>query len=156
LVRLYTDHLFGPLGFGDVILTNGSSGAWLTARELGIMAQWIANRGSYGEMEFVSPATFEKMMPENPRKRYPGVKGEDYGMGLHWLQHNRPVEEKGAKGEPLFSAHTLGHGSFSGCILLVDMERDLIIVQSRKTGGPRAAEWAAKFYAAVADGLKGQ
>ena len=68
---------FGPLGFGDVPLTNASSGASLTARELGILAQWISNRGSYGDLEFISPKTFEKLMPENLSKHYPGMTAEE-------------------------------------------------------------------------------
>jgi CubicO group peptidase (beta-lactamase class C family) len=154
-VRLYHEHFFDPLGFGDVPLTNASAGASLTARELGILAQWISNRGCYGDLEFISPKTFAKLMPENLSKRYPGMKADEDGVGIHWIRHARPNPKKGAKPEQLFSANTVGHGALSGCILLIDLDRDLIVVQARKTGGPRAGEWAAKMYAAVADGVEG-
>jgi CubicO group peptidase (beta-lactamase class C family) len=153
-VRLYTEHLFEPLGFGDVPLTNASSGASLTARELGIMAQWISNRGSYRELEFISPATFEKLMPENLSKRYPALKAEEGGVGLHWHGPVRPNPKKGEQPRRLFSANTIGHGSFSGCILLIDLDRDLVVAQARKASGPRSGEWVAKLYEAVADGME--
>ena len=62
--HLYHDHLFGPLGMGDVPVGLASSGMRFTARELGVLAQWLANRGSYGDREFIRPATFETLLPE--------------------------------------------------------------------------------------------
>ena len=131
-VRLYTEHLFEPLGFGDVPLENASSGASLTACELGILAQWISNRGSYGDLEFISPKTFEKLMPQDLSKRYPATKAEEDGVGIHWLRHTRPNPKKGEKPEQLFSANTVGHGALSGSIILIDLDRDLIIVQGAR------------------------
>ena len=31
--------------------------------ELGILGQWIANRGSYGPWEFIAPPTFDQLLP---------------------------------------------------------------------------------------------
>ena len=62
--HLFREHLYRPLGMGDVPMENASAGARFTARELGIIAQWLANRGSYGAMELISPRTFEELLPE--------------------------------------------------------------------------------------------
>jgi hypothetical protein len=44
----------------------------------------------------------------------------------------------------------LGHGSFSGCIFLVDPDQELIVVQVRKRSGPRSADWSPRFFQTVA------
>jgi CubicO group peptidase (beta-lactamase class C family) len=153
--RVYQDYLFAPLGFGDVLMDNASSNAQLTARELGILAQWLCNHGRYGDMEFISPQTFQRMLPEQLGHRYPGVNQEE-GIGMHWLRHvkaGRPANS--TKPEDLiFSLRTVGHGSFSACIFLIDLDRDLIVVQARKQAGPRQAEWEKKFFQTVADQIR--
>ena len=108
-----------------------------------------------GTGRFISPKTFQKLLPENLSRRYPGLKTAEDGLGIHWLRHTRPNPKTGKEPEQLFSANTVGHGAFSGCLFLVDLDRDLIIVQARQNSGPRAAE-AAKMYAAVADGVEGK
>jgi hypothetical protein len=48
------------------------------------------------------------------------------------------------------SVRAVGHGSFSGCIFVVDPEQQLIITQVRKHSSPRSAEWSARFFQTVA------
>ncbi len=62
-VRVYDQHLFRPLGFKNVPIDGAASGGQFTAWELGVLAQWVVNRGSYGDLEFISPSTFEKLLP---------------------------------------------------------------------------------------------
>ena len=88
-VRLYDEHLFRPLGFGDVPIGNASSDGEFTARELAILAQWVANRGSYGPWEFIAPQTFDQLLPEPLRVPDHGFV-EDEGLGLHWIRHVKP------------------------------------------------------------------
>lgn len=127
--RIYEDHLFRPLGFGDVPMDNASSGAQCTARQLGLLAQLFANRGTYGSQQFLSPRTFAKLLPEDLSLRYPGVH-ETEGIGMHWIRHTRPGRPADSMRpeDQLFSPHTIGHGSFSACIFLIDLDRDLTIV----------------------------
>ena len=152
-LRLYHDHLFAPLRLGDVPMANASAGAQLTAWELAVLAQWLLNRGSYGELEFIAPSTFERLLPEPLSDRYPGVK-ESEGIGMHWMRDLRPGAQPGAPGGTFFSARTIGHGSFSACILRVDLDADLLVVQVRREGGPRFAEWAPRMFGAIADALR--
>ncbi len=153
-VRLYHDHLFKPLGLGDVPISEASSGAKMTAYELGVLAQWIANRGSYGDQQFIRPGTFDKLLPKPLKQWDPNIE-EVEGIGLHWKNDRRPGANP-LSNEPadlIFSDRTVGYGSLSMCLLRVDLERDLIVVQVRKEGGPRHGEWSRKFLAAVRDGL---
>jgi CubicO group peptidase (beta-lactamase class C family) len=151
-VRVYSEHLFEPLGFGDVRLGNASSDGEFTAIELGILAQWVANRGSYGDQEFISPATFDQLLPQPINVADRGYV-EDEGMGLHWIRHLSKDAPPGSKRpeDLLFSPRTLGHGSFSGCVFVVDPDQQLVITQVRRQTGPRHAEWSVKFFRTIAE-----
>jgi CubicO group peptidase (beta-lactamase class C family) len=150
-VRIYDDHLFRPLGFGDAPIGNASSDGQFTAMELGILAQLVANRGSYGEFEYISSETFERLLPE-PLRVVERSLTEEEGIGLHWRRHTKPGAPPNSKRaeDLLFSPRTVGHGSFSGCIFIADLENQLIIAQVRKQSGPRSAEWSAKFFQTIA------
>src|SRR5262249_40194667 len=79
--HLYHEHLFGPLGMGDVPVDLAGSGMRFTAHELAALAQLLTNRGSYGDKEFVTPETFEALLPEPLGRHYPGV-AEEEGIGM--------------------------------------------------------------------------
>lgn len=151
-VRIYHDHLFQPLDFGDVILGNASSDGEFTALELGKLAQWVANGGRYGDREFISAKTFGQLLPQPLTVTERGHM-EDEGLGLHWVRHRRGGAAANSKREEdlLFGPRTLGHGSFSSCVFLVDPEQQLVITQVRRQSGPRHAEWSAKFFQTVSE-----
>jgi CubicO group peptidase (beta-lactamase class C family) len=149
--KLYDEHLCQPLEFGDVRMGNASSGGEFTAMELGVLAQWVANRGSYGTWEFIRPETFERLLPQPVRVVDHGYTAEE-GIGIHWQRHLKPGASRDSKRDEdlLFGPHTLGHGSFSGCVFLVDPDQELVVVQVRKRSGPRSAEWSPKFFRTIA------
>jgi CubicO group peptidase (beta-lactamase class C family) len=129
-LRLYHDNLFQPLEIGEVPMSNASSGA-LHRVAAGGAAQYMANSGSYGDLELVSAETFRQLLPEPLTRRYPGV-NEVEGIGMHWMKGLGP--------------RTIGHGSLSSCIFLIDLDRDLVVVQIRRQAGPGFAEWSARFF----------
>ena len=49
-------------------------------------------------------------------------------IGIHWKRHIKPDAPRDSKRDEdlLFGPHSLGHGSFSGCIFLVDPDQELI------------------------------
>lgn len=149
--RVYDEHFFQPLGFGDVVMGNASSDGEFTARELAILAQWVANRGSYGGLEYISPETFETLLPQPIRVLDNGYT-EDEGLGLHWVRHRKPGADPNSKRpeDLLFGPRTLGHGAFSGCVLVVDPDQQLVITQVRRQSSPRHGEWSEKFFQTVA------
>jgi CubicO group peptidase (beta-lactamase class C family) len=150
-VHLYDDHLFRPLGFGDVVIGSASADGEFTAMELGILAQWVANRGSYGPQEFIRPETFERLMPERLRVADHG--GWEYeGIGIHFMRHLKAGATLGSKRSEdlLFGPRTMGHGSFSGCVFLVDPDAQLVVTQVRKQSGPHNDTWSPRFFQAIA------
>ncbi len=150
LPLLYQDYLFDPLGMTKARIDDASAGAHLTAMDLAKVAQWLLNRGRYGRHQFISEATFNLLLPEDLAKRYPGVTKEVEGIGMHWMRDRPP----GAMAdELLLSSRTLGHGSFSACLLRADYENDLIVVQIRREGGPRHGEWLPRFLQALVGSL---
>ncbi len=150
-VRLYHRDLFHPLGIEDVPIDNASSDGHLTAMELGVLAQLVANRGSYGQQQLFSEDTFQRLLPEPLRVANHGYTKTE-GIGLHWLRHPKPDAEPGSQGpdDTLFSSQTVGHGSFSGCIFLIDLQQQIVIAQVRQRQGPRNSEWSARFFQTVA------
>jgi CubicO group peptidase (beta-lactamase class C family) len=148
-VQLYHDHMFEPLGFGDVVLGNASSDCELTAMELATLGQWIANRGSYGDREYISAKTFEELLPKP--LNVPGS-ADDYGLGLQWARHRKPdaAADSRKPDDFLFSPNTVCHGSFSGCIMLVDLDQQLVIVQVRQKFSDQDNDWWKRFFQTVA------
>ena len=153
-VRLYDEHLFRPLGFGDVPIRSASADGEFTALELGILAQWVANRGSYGQHEFIRPETFERIMPQ-PLRVVDHAYIEDEGIGIHWIRHLKAGVPQGSKRSEdlLFGPRTMGHGSFSGCVFLIDPDSQLIVAQVRKRSGDRSGEWSPRFFQTIASVL---
>lgn len=135
--RICERHLFRPLDFGDVVMGNASSDGHFTAWELGVLAQLIANQGSYGDRELFSPATFEQLLPRP--LTVPGHEDTQEGIGLHW----RLQDIDG------YSDRTVGHGSFSGCLFTIDLDRQLVVVQVRGNRGERHGDWSQKLFAAA-------
>ena len=154
-VRLYDEHLFRPLGLGDVPIGNASASGEFTAMELGILSQWVANRGSYGPLKFIRPTTFERLMPEPLRVADHGA-WDSEGIGIHFMRHVKNGAPRGSKRDEdlLFGPRTIGHGSFSGCVFLIDPDAQLIVTQVRKRSGPRSGEWSPKFFRTIAAVMK--
>jgi CubicO group peptidase (beta-lactamase class C family) len=115
--RIFQEHFFDPLGFGDVVLGNASSDGEFTAMELAILGQWMLNQGSYGDFEFISPETFARILPKKLDIPAATVR---QGLGFHCVEHRRSTEDQPADSgdDQLFSGSAFGHGSFSGCIFL--------------------------------------
>lgn len=149
LTRLYHDHLFGPLDIHGATITNANAGADYTALDLAKLAQWLVNRGSYGDQQLITPETFEALMPEDLSRRYPDIKNAVDGIGIHWMgDHNPTVKQAGAPPWRL-----LGHGSFTSCVLDVEMNRQIIIVQARRSAGENYHPWLNKLLQTVADNV---
>ena len=151
--RIYHEHLFEPLGFQNIVMGNASSDGEFTAMELAVIGQLLANYGSYGQHQFISPKTFIEMRPKSTSELT--VAGE-HGLGLHKIRHRRqgPSKNPAEDSALLFSENTFGHGSFSGCILVIDPDQKLVIVQVRKQLRPEDNEYWTRFFQVVADAIQ--
>lgn len=152
-VRLYAEQLFEPLGCGDVVLGNASSDAELTAGELALLGDLLANGGISGGKQFFRAETLQLLLPLDLQVEAAPAHG--YGVGLHWVYHRHPgaaVDSLDPE-DLLFSPRTVGHGSLSGCMLVVDLDRKLVIAQARRQFKEADNEWYSKFFQVVAEAL---
>lgn len=155
IIRLFHDGLYRPMGIPDVPMSDMGYSARMTSLELGMIGQWLANHGSYGDKEFISDETFRKLLPERLSKYYPGI-DVDWGIGLTWYHETKegaPANSMNPK-DLILGEHVIGHGSATSCILRVDLDNDLVIAQVRRTAGPKYGEHLTKFLQAVADSLR--
>jgi len=74
-------------------------------------------------------------MPQPDQQR--SVREE--GVGLHWVRHRKPgaLRRSTDPDDQLFGKMTVGYGAISGCIFMVDFEKELVVVQVR-----RKKDWA--------------
>jgi len=147
IVRLMHEDLFAPLGIGKAPLNDCAYGAVLTSYELATIGQLMSNKGSYGDKFYISEDTFAKLLPTSLKQYYPDL-DVDWGIGLTWFRETKPGSKDLILGE-----HVIGHGSASSCILRVDLDKDLVIVQIRRTAGPKYGQYLPKFLQAIADSL---
>ena len=72
------------------------------------------------------------------------------------MRHLKNGAPRGSKRDEdlLFGPRTIGHGSFSGCVFLIDPDAQLIVTQVRKRSGPRSGEWSPKFFRTIAAVMK--
>lgn len=152
-MRLIHEDLFRPLGIQDVPMGDMATGAQPTAYELAILAQTVANGGSYGKQEVFSRETLDSMLPQNLTRFFPGVdRMEGVAMGVYPLV--RAARNDKDTTRTLFGNRSVGHGSLTGCIMRIDLDKDLIITQVRGGQKPADAEYFMRFYEAIVDSIK--
>lgn len=146
--RLIQEQLWLPLGIEGSYLSDLGFSAMLSSEDIARMGQLILNQGRYGELEFFSPETCAAILPGDLSKYYPGVETE-WGIGLSY----RRMEVEGEDDEYVLTKDLIGHGSGSQCILNIDLEHDLVVAQSRRTGGKDFWQHYRKLLKAVEAGL---
>lgn len=147
ITRLFHKSYFAPLNLPPMTFGQMGSGARPTAFELAVLGQILANGGRYGGYEFFSPETFDSMLPtpyDDVENSDPDNKNHFYGLGIRWVR-----EHKDDDGKALFSQRTVGHGSFSHSVFLVDLERKLVVTQIRDRSTDADATWYPQFLEAV-------
>ncbi len=152
--RIFKEGLFAPLGLEDAPQNDMAFGAHLTARELGTIAQLMLNKGSYGDKEYMSEATFLKLLPVSLQRFWPAI-DVTWGIGLTPSAERRPGAPSNSTDPKDLSLgpRTIGHGSATSCILRVDPDQDLVIAMIRRTAGKDYDANAKALFAAVADGV---
>ena len=156
IFRLMRENLFNPLEMEDTTLEEDLGfSCFSTAGDFAKFGQLLLNKGSYGELEFFSPQTFEKLLPEPLNRYYPDI-NKDWGIGITWMRQKHP--DAGKKGVPknktVLSRNVIGHGSATSAILRVDLDNDLVITQSRRRAGRAYNKYLVKFLSAIEEGLE--
>lgn len=146
--RLAQEQLWLPLGIEDSSLSDLGFSAVLNAQDIARMAQLLLNEGRYGQVELFSAETAARLLPCKLSRYYPEVDVE-WGIGLSW----RRLEVEGAERDYVLSRDLVGHGSASSCILVADLEHDLVIAQARRTGGKAFDKYYRQLLETVEAGL---
>jgi len=155
IFRLMRENLFDPLEMKNTTLEEDLGfSCFSTAGDFAKFGQLLLNKGSYGELEFFSPQTFEKIIPKLLNTYYPDI-DKDWGIGITWMRQAHP--DAGKNGVPedarVLSRNVIGHGSATSAILRVDLDNDLVIAQSRRRGGKAYDKYLEKFLMAIEEGL---
>jgi CubicO group peptidase (beta-lactamase class C family) len=156
IFRLMRENLFDPLELKDTSLEEDLGfSCFSTAGDFARFGQLLLNKGSYGELKFFSPQTFDRILPQPLNRYYPGI-DKEWGIGITWMRQKHP--DAGKKGVPedktVLSRNVIGHGSATSAILRVDLDNDLVISQSRRRGGKAYGKNLAKFLLTIEEGLK--
>ncbi len=155
IFRLMRENLFDPLEMKNTTLEEDLGfSCFSTAGDFAKFGQLLLNKGSYGELQFFSPRTFEKILPKPLSEYYPDIE-KDWGIGLTWMRQAHPDAGKNdiPKDATVLSRNVIGHGSATSAILRVDLDNDLVIAQSRRRGGKAFGKYLVKFLMAIEDGL---
>lgn len=137
--RLLRENLFDPLGMTNTTMDDLAYDTYSGTEDMATLAQMVLNRGAYGDMRFFSEETFEKLLPVSLDRFFPGLH-QEWGLGIVWTREKEPES-----GDWLPSGNTIGHGAASGALFRVDLDRDLVIIQTRAQGGPLYADYVPKF-----------
>jgi len=139
IFRLFREYLYDPLEMNNTVhdIDLGFS-CNSTAMDLAKVAQLLLNKGTYGNLQFFSPETYEKIIPRDLNEFYPGV-NKIWGIGIN-MQGMRVQDENTGRRRTLIAEDIIGHGSATSNVFWVIREHDLIITQTRrwKAGGPGA------------------
>ena len=156
IFRLMRENLFDPLGLKNTTLEEDLGfSCFSTAGDFARFGQLLLNKGSYGELTFFSPETFEKILPKPLNGYYPNI-NKEWGIGITWMRQRHP--DAGKNGVPkdatILSRNVIGHGSATSAILRVDLDNDLVITQSRRRGGKAYGTYLAEFLTVIEEGLE--
>ena len=149
--RLFHEDLYQPLGIEDVPMEVCGSSARLTARELATLSQVLANRGSYGDLEVFSEATYDQLVPTDLADYFPAG-DRDWGIGFTWFRDVDPAADPSLaeKDRLLFSDQVVGHGSATSCVMRADPVTGLVVAQVRPLGGAEFGTYLQRFLTEVA------
>jgi CubicO group peptidase (beta-lactamase class C family) len=156
IFRLMHENLFGPLGMKNTTMDDMASATTSIAEDIAKISQLLLNKGSYGDLEFFSPKTFEKLLPRSLEKFYPTI-NKEWGIGLKWMHLQHPDAGKSVPGEKtILSRNVIGHTGGQRAEMLVDLDKDLVIVHIHSQNRPRGKafnEFKVQFFTALDNSL---
>ncbi|MCC7145755.1 MAG: beta-lactamase family protein [Phycisphaeraceae bacterium] len=136
-IRLMQENYFGPLGINEATIEDAAYGTEASTLSLAKMSQVILNKGSYGQLEFYSPAVFEAFLPKPTEEFFPEVH-DTRGVGLY-----------------PFGKGIVGGAAASSTIQWIDLDKDLIIVVGRIIQGKDYDKYTKQVRDAVYEGVAG-
>lgn len=123
--------IFEPLGIENTL----PGGTGFSAENLARIGVLLANRGKYGDQEFLSEDGYQAMVPTSLTPYFPKIE-MPYGIGL---------QDK----ESLLGTGSYGHGGGCGTQILVNPDEHLVFAMVRNDQGERYKETLAEVLAEV-------
>jgi len=137
----YRKHLLNPLGCKHTTIPDAGGGTVSVPLDMARIAQMLLNRGSYGDVRFMSEKTFEKMLPQRLTKTLGPDAEFVYGIGTC------DFDDEG------LGANTFGHGAASAATMRIDPDNDLIVIMTRNRAGRNFKKYHQRFIDAVVAGI---
>ncbi len=176
IFRIMHEQFFIPLDMDAPTIIDLGYGVDCTVFDLAKVGQVMLNRGAYGNQRFMSPETFDMLLPQVYREMYPGLAEIDgeYGLGIAWMRTPRPVELDGDAENSglatfeanlgdtegnlkdrryLLSENTIGHGAASSAVLRADLDNHIVVAVSRFSGGQDYDQYLTRFLQVVDDSI---
>jgi len=151
LGSFYRNHLLDPLGCEHTTVADASAGARSVPLDYARICQMLLNKGTYGNMRFMSEETFRKLLPRPLADVYGPQAAHWSGVGL---------EPGGAIGigtkilpEPGLSDQTFGQEGATKPTIRIDPEHELVIVMTRNGVGTNFAKYHPRFIEAIVKGM---
>jgi CubicO group peptidase (beta-lactamase class C family) len=157
ILRLMHENFFMPLGLGHSGVSDLGGYMYCSAEDLARIGQLLANRGAYGDRVFFSQPTLDKLMPVQLGEIYPGISSE-WGVGIASMREPHPMAGQGDVPESatLLGYNVIGHGAASSSIFRVDLDNNLVIVQTRNETGKDYDAFARRLYQLLDESLTPQ
>jgi CubicO group peptidase (beta-lactamase class C family) len=135
IFRIMNEQLFQALGLKNTYCdTDLAFGTKSTAYDLAVIAQMVLNKGKYGDLQYFSEETYDKIMPVDLNKFFPNIKEIEWGIGITKMVSHEEVENSEQK-KAILSDKIYGHGSATSSTLHFDTKNNIVIGQSRMSGG---------------------
>jgi CubicO group peptidase (beta-lactamase class C family) len=133
LPSIFRARLLDPLGCAHTDVGSGSYDAGSVPLDMARIGQMLLNKGSYGRLRFMSPATFEAMLPLPIKDQVEQATSEQYGVGSAWAI-------------PSLDSKAFGHGAASSATFIVAPTLDMVIVMTRNAAGNNFQRYNHEFF----------
>jgi CubicO group peptidase (beta-lactamase class C family) len=155
IFRLMYENFLDPLGVNNTTIDDLACATTSSVEDVARVGQLILNKGSYGDLQFFSEETYNKLLPRKLNEFYPGIFVE-WGIGLTWMRQAHPMAGKDGmpQGATILSKNVVGHGAASSAILRVDLDNDIVVAQTRSIAGKDYNKYLVKFLTAIDNGLR--
>jgi CubicO group peptidase (beta-lactamase class C family) len=135
--ELYLTHLLGPLGMEHTDVVGTHADAFSVPLDIAKFGQMLLNRGAYGDLQFMRPETFDKMLPQKLTITLGPEATKTFGIGLD--------------GQP--GTGRFGHGAASAATFSVNANDELAVIMTRNKIGTHYDKYNGKFWEAIEQGI---
>jgi CubicO group peptidase (beta-lactamase class C family) len=134
---LFLKHLLLPLGCENTDVVGTHADAMSVPLDMAKFGQLLLNKGSYGDLQFLRPETFEQMLPQKLTITLGPDATKHFGIGLDGQADSKKF----------------GHGAASAATFSVDANEDLVVIMTRNKIGKNYDKYNGLFWQAINAGI---